>query len=388
MTNFLQAARHTDKDEHLPHQDAAWAYAWDCLTVEERAEFLSIFRAAVPSKAGDVSNTWQGVAQAALDAGSRYPELCAAQWALESAWGKAPSGRNNHWGLKGKGTKRVTKEVVDGRLVEVVAEFQDFPSIRAGVQFLVDRWYKDFAHAGKTYQGVNRAPDRESAAEELVKQGYATDPSYAAKLIDLMREQDPRPQPTQAVVKAEVEVWRTKIAALNLSQPDASTCQAACIGMAVGDRDVAGIRQKLRRKGTAGDPNVMAAMIRESYPRTDYAYEGNASLSQVVAWLKAGELLVTHGWFTRSGHVIVLDGAMKRPSGDWMLDVKDPWSEFNAAAWGYTLGSRFFDGYYSAGLIYATCVAGQSLADARAIYQRRELDLKRTGMWVHRFKVS
>lgn len=381
--DFLQAARHTDKDERLPHQDAAWAYAWDRLTVEERAEFLSIFRAAVPSKAGDVANTWEGITEAATDAGSRWPELCSAQWALESGWGKTPSGRNNYWGLKGKGTQKQTTEVVNGKAVQVVAEFQDFPSIRAGVQFLVDRWYKDF----REHKGVNRAPDRESAAELLVKEGYATDPRYAAKLIDLMRQHAPRPQPTQEVVKAEVNVWRTKVAALNLSQPDGSSCQAACIGMAVGDRDIAGIRQKLVRKGVAGDPSVMAAVIREVYPKVGYVYEGNASLARVITWLKAGELLITHGWFTRSGHVIVLDGLATRPDGSLSLDVKDPWSEFNAASWSYNLGSRFFDGYYSAPLIYATCVAGASLADARRIYERRELDLTRAGMWVHRFRV-
>ena len=387
MSDFLQAARHTDKSEHLPHQDAAWAYAWDCLSPEQRAEFLSIFRAAVPSKAGDVANSWQGIVEAATAAGSRYPELCAAQWALESGWGKAPSGRNNFWGLKGKGTVKRTTEVVDGKAVQVDAEFADFPSIRVGVQYLVDRWYKDFAHGGKTYQGVNRAPDRESAAEELVKQGYATDPKYSAKLVELMRQHAPRPRPTQETVKAETNVWRTKIAALNLSQPDASTCQATCIAMAVGDRDVLGIRQKLLRKGQAGDPAVMAAVVKGGYSSVDYVYEGNASLSQAVSWLKAGELLITHGWFTRSGHVIVLDGVMSRPDGELMIDVKDPWAEFDGGKWAYETGSRFFDGYYSARLIYATCVAGTSNVDARYVYERRTVDLNRTGMWVHRFRV-
>jgi hypothetical protein len=386
MTNFLQAARFTDRENQLPHQDAAWAYAWDCLTDTERGEFLSIFRAAVPSKTEDVSNSWPGILKAAADLGARYPELVAAQWALESAWGKTPSGRNNFWGLKGAGTKRLTTEVVNGVTVAAEAEFADFPTVRAGVEYLVSRWHKDFERNGKTYRGVNRAPDREAAAHDLVEQGYATDPDYAKKLCDLMRQHAPRPRPTQALVKAEAGIWRTKVKALNLSQPDASSCQAACIGMAVGDRNIPGMRTRLLQKGAAGDPGVMGQIIRQ-YPAVDYEFAGNASLAQVVAWLKAGELLITHGWFTRSGHVIVLDGVQERPSGEPAFDVKDPWSEFNAGTWSYDGSARFFDGFYSDRLIFSTCVAGSSCSDARYVYGNKAVDLSRSGMWVHRFRV-
>ena len=385
MSDFLQAARHTDRDVRLPHQDAAWAYAWERLTPEERQEFLSIFRAAVDDKRSDVAANWQGVLKAAAEAGSKYPELVAAQAALESAWFKKPSGRNNYWGLKGKGTVKRTWEVVGGKEIETDAEFADFPTVRAGVEYLVDRWYKDFAAGGVVYRGVNRAADREDAARELVKQGYATDPAYAEKLIDLCRQHAPRPRATQESVKAEARVWKTKIEALNLSQPDASTCQAACVGMAVGDRDVASIRKRLLKIGTPGDPAVMATLIR-TYKDVDYLYEGNASLRQVGTWLKAGELLITHGWFTRSGHVIVLDGCLEKPNGDLMFDVKDPWSEFNGSSFSYDLSSRFYDGYYSDRLIYATCVAGTSWVDARYVYNNKPVDLNRAGMWVHRFR--
>lgn len=180
--------------------------------------------------------------------------------------------------------------------------------------------------------------------------------------------------------------WITQIKALNLSQPDAVTCQAACIGMAVGDRDIAKIRRELTGRGSAGDPAVMAAVIR-NYGRP-YRYEGNASLAQVYSWLKAGEFLITHGWFTGSGHVICLDGLRADKNGRYSLDVKDPWSQFNPSAWSYNLGSTFFDGFYSDLLIYATCVAGASSADARRIYQAGKVDTARGGMWVHRFTTS
>jgi GH24 family phage-related lysozyme (muramidase) len=196
--------------------------------------------------------------------------------------------------------------------------------------------------------------------------------------------QQPKPTPAPAPINAQRTQWVTQIKALNLSQPDASTCQAACIGMAVGDQDVAGIRRKLAARGTAGDTAVMAAVIRE-YGRP-YKYEANASLAQCYEWLKAGEFLITHGWFTGSGHVICLDGLkINDETGRRYLDVKDPWSEFNVQTWRYNLSIKFFDGFYSDLLIYATCVAGTSVGDAQSIYRQGRVDVNRGGMWVHRF---
>lgn len=183
----------------------------------------------------------------------------------------------------------------------------------------------------------------------------------------------------------ERNVWVTKIKALNLSQPDASTCQATCIGMAVGDSNVRKIRSNLLAQGEAGDPAVMARVIR-TYGRP-YKYENNATLSQVYEWLKVGEFLITHGWFTGSGHVICFDG-LKISSGRYALNVKDPWSEFSASSWSYDSGSKFFDGFYGDRLIYATCVAGASSADARRIYNSGTVDTSKAGMWVHRFLVN
>jgi hypothetical protein len=128
--------------------------------------------------------TWSEIQGFAKTAGARYPELVAAQWALESGWGKATSGKNNFFGLKGKGTLHTTKEFVNGREITITAEFLNFETPQQCVQYLVNRWHKDF----KTYKGVNKAPNRDAAARELVRQGYATDPKYAEKLIRLMSQ--------------------------------------------------------------------------------------------------------------------------------------------------------------------------------------------------------
>ena len=186
-------------------------------------------------------------------------------------------------------------------------------------------------------------------------------------------------------VRAEVNEWKTKVKALKLSQPDAFTCQAACIAMAVRDPDIRDIRRRLTSIGTAGDPAVMARVIK-GYDHVAYTYTSNASLDEVYQWLKAGELLITHGWFTGSGHVIVLDGLMRDHKSDrYLINVADPWSEFSAPAWKYPAsGVKFYDGFYTEPCIYAACVAGASVSDARNVYRSGKVDRSRKGMWVHR----
>ena len=137
----------------------------------------------VPDKREDYRNAWDGIYQAAKDAGAKYPECVAAQWALESGWGKHISGGNNFFGLKGTGSNLETKEFLDGQWVTITDSFINFPSVRACVEYLVKHWYKDY----KTYSGVNRASSREECARLLVKEGYATDPAYSKKLIGIMK---------------------------------------------------------------------------------------------------------------------------------------------------------------------------------------------------------
>jgi hypothetical protein len=127
-------------------------------------------------------NTWEGVFAAAKHAGAKFPEVVAAQWALESGWGKHTSGQHNYVGLKGSGTATTTREFLDGQWVTITDSFIDFPSLAACVEYLVSRWYQDY----RRHQGVNRADDRNECARLLVSEGYATDPEYAEKLIAIM----------------------------------------------------------------------------------------------------------------------------------------------------------------------------------------------------------
>lgn len=142
-----------------------------------------------------VENSWQGVSLHAKRVGAKFPELVAAQWALESGFGKHFSGTWNAFGLKGAGTTTTTKEFYDGQWVEIKAGFIDFPSLAACIEYLVSRWYLDW----KQYKGVNHAPRREAAAKMLQSEGYATDPGYADKLIRLMNQYSPLPSKTTMI---------------------------------------------------------------------------------------------------------------------------------------------------------------------------------------------
>jgi hypothetical protein len=63
------------------------------------------------------TNDWDGLISAAIEAGAKFPECVAAQWALESGWGEHTSGRHNYFGLKGPGTSTTTREFLDGQWV-------------------------------------------------------------------------------------------------------------------------------------------------------------------------------------------------------------------------------------------------------------------------------
>lgn len=131
---------------------------------------------------------WQKFKDLGKAAGAMFPELVAAQAALESGWGKHLSGKNNYFGIKGSpGTVVKTQEWTGSKMVTIEAEFKDFDSDLDCVKYLVERWYKDW----RGYEGVNRARDRDEAAELLKEEGYATDPVYPELLISLMDDNEP-----------------------------------------------------------------------------------------------------------------------------------------------------------------------------------------------------
>jgi hypothetical protein len=138
-----------------------------------------------PAKAALYDGTWKGVEAIAGAGGARWPQVVAAQWALESGYGKFPSGRFNFFGIKGvPGTSKETREFLNGKWVTITDTFRDYESPEACILDLIRLWYKDF----KGFKGVNRASTWPECCHLLRAEGYATDPDYPNKLIRLIRQ--------------------------------------------------------------------------------------------------------------------------------------------------------------------------------------------------------
>ena len=186
--SFLTDAAKWYREE--PHQVKAWEEFEAQIPTFLIEEFTKAYRDAPPKapKPSPVAptaafdNSWDGIYACGLAAGAKFPECVAAQWALESAYGKVTSGKNNFFGIKGKGTVKTTWEDYGNGPVTIQAEFKDYATPLGCVEDLVRMWYKDY----KSYKGVNRASTREECARLLKAEGYATDHVYASKLISLM----------------------------------------------------------------------------------------------------------------------------------------------------------------------------------------------------------
>ena len=185
----------------LPHQDMAIAELWKLMPVsllEEDADWIQTWRDPAIEEDPEVpvvltgkenENSWGGVKAAAKKAGAKFPEVVAAQWALESAWGEHTSGHHNYFGIKATGSQPystcTTWEHYDGKDVTIQAKFRDFESLQECIDDLVAKWYKDY----KGYKGVNRAESVGECCQLLRQEGYATDPHYSSKLMSIINRQ-------------------------------------------------------------------------------------------------------------------------------------------------------------------------------------------------------
>jgi len=121
------------------------------------------------------------VIQAAISFGlpPAIAPLAGVVFGLESGWGKFQSGKNNVFGIKGKGTVTNTKEDYGNGKVAVRAEFRDYASPVESVN--------DFVQLLKNarYARVLKATTPIEALRELRAAGYATDADYVKNATPL-----------------------------------------------------------------------------------------------------------------------------------------------------------------------------------------------------------
>jgi flagellar protein FlgJ len=130
------------------------------------------------------------LAQAAQDCQRKTgipASITLAQAALESAWGERAVG-NNLFGIKaGKGWTGPTvtfgtHEHLNGKDVAMPDKFRRYSS---WLESMVD--HAQFLLKNPCYAKCFKQTDGAGWARELQAAGYATDPDYAKKLIDIMR---------------------------------------------------------------------------------------------------------------------------------------------------------------------------------------------------------
>jgi hypothetical protein len=134
------------------------------------------------------------VASGAMATQRRYgvpASVTIAQAIDESGWGQSLLATSDHnlFGIKGTGPagsdQQPTQEVINGQLVNLPASFQIYQDIAQSI----DAHGRLLAHSGDYADAMARSKDPDAFAAALTGI-YATDPSYGAKLIQLMKQYD------------------------------------------------------------------------------------------------------------------------------------------------------------------------------------------------------
>lgn len=123
-------------------------------------------------------------------------DLGASQAALETGWGKSPSGKNNYFGQKASskeaGSTKGTWEVQGGRSVTTSARFKDYDSLDSSIKDRMNKWsYK--TRGAKDVEDATRRLQLPGGAEipgskERSHGAYATDPDYVTKVSSIARK--------------------------------------------------------------------------------------------------------------------------------------------------------------------------------------------------------
>ena len=124
------------------------------------------------------------------------PDILIAQAALETGWGKhvipGPNGSSSHnlFSIKadpawdGNTVTRSTLEFMEGRPVRVNAGFRAYDDIGHAFDD-----YADFIARNPRYQrALEKAADPRAYVRELQRAGYATDPDYARKILQIHQQ--------------------------------------------------------------------------------------------------------------------------------------------------------------------------------------------------------
>ena len=124
------------------------------------------------------------------------PSITIAQACLESNYGQSDLSQkyNNLFGVKGSNPNTsavmTTKEYVKNKWVTVKARFQIYDSYEASIRAHARLFQNGTTWNHDQYKHVLASKDYNTEAKAFVTAGYATDPDYADKLINLIEQFD------------------------------------------------------------------------------------------------------------------------------------------------------------------------------------------------------
>lgn len=122
------------------------------------------------------------------------PSITIAQAILESDWGQSQltAKYNNLFGVKDDRTENTkemtTQEYLNGEWKTVTASFRVYASYRDSLLEHAQLFHKGTTWNANQYQHFLAAKNYQEAAKALETDGYATDPGYAEKLIELIQQ--------------------------------------------------------------------------------------------------------------------------------------------------------------------------------------------------------
>lgn len=120
------------------------------------------------------------------------PSISLAQAILESDWGESGLSQNyyNLYGVKAgvaePSVQLETSEYIDGKWITIMAPFRVYNSWAESVEAHAKLLTYGVDWNPKLYEPVLKAKNYKEAAHALQKAGYATDPTYAQKIIQVI----------------------------------------------------------------------------------------------------------------------------------------------------------------------------------------------------------
>ncbi len=145
------------------------------------------------------------------------------------------------------------------------------------------------------------------------------------------------------------------------------TCNCTCVAMCMAKAGIVGdgslpqledqLTQKMLKEGwNRQNPYHLQHLF--TWKKVPSMFDPKATVEQVKQHLASGKPCITHGWFTPSGHIIVLKGyddAAYNGRGAWICH--DPNGEWNADGYSHQQGAGE-SVLYSYQMIRETCQTG------------------------------